>query len=126
MHVNTFSSFNAVTDVYVRELERLRSALLNQLAQIDSQILICRDFADPAVELPLEPVPPADLPLAPEPTVTVGMPAPEGDGYTKPLFCKNWESELRKPDGVVPVNSEGRPVLKQEDLKRLEAAIAGG
>jgi hypothetical protein len=129
MHVNTFSSLNAVTEVYLRELERIRSALLNQLAQLDSQILVCRDFADPAVELPLAPEPSAE---EPKPEVAAGTqtpatkPAPEGDDYKEPKFVEAWREEQRKPGGVVKTNAEGRPILKPEDLKRLETTIADG
>lgn len=124
MHVNTFSSLNAVTEVYLRELERIRAALLNQLAQLDSQILICRDFADPAVELPLAPEPSAE---EPKPEVAVGTqtpatkPAPDDADYKEPKFVEAW-----RRDQEPAKNAEGRPILKPEDLKRLETAIAGG
>lgn len=125
MHVKTFEVINSATLIYLRELERLRAALVNQLSQVEAQIMICRDFADDTVEMPL----PLDEP-AKEPQQREDKPVeakevkPFEPLKNKPLFLENWQKEAASPSGVIPVNVEGRPILSDDDLKRLEAAVA--
>lgn len=130
MHVKTFETVNMVTAAYVEKLRELRQALLNQVAQIDSQILVCEDFADDAVDLPLPP--PVEAVDGHVDLTAVGIdPAadkPEG-GYVKPLFQQNWEAEQAagqpKEPATRPAGVRPRITLTADDEKRLEQAITG-
>lgn len=114
MHEKTFATINSLTQSYLDGLGQLRDSLIAQLAEVDKQIATCRDFANPDVVQPNTQVNPA--------------PKPEAQEYRDPKFLQTWKKDsggTLQNEAEVKRNVEGRPILSDEDLKRLETAVAG-